>query len=115
MNNPDLLYNSDNINQVLFGLQERGFSHIFKLKEERVCSNEYNLNIEELDILEIHRFENAAYELHSVLYAIKCDKFGIKGVIVNTIGNYADIFSGLSIGKLISNQQLKYNYYREQS
>lgn len=115
MNNNDSFYNADNINHVLFGLQKRGFSHIFKLKDECVSSKEYNLNIEELDILEIHRFENAAYELHSVLYVIKCDKYNIKGVIVNHIGNYADIFSGIAIAKILSNEELRYSYYREQN
>src|SRR5450432_2443653 len=115
MNNNDSFYNSDNITLVLSGLQKRGFSHIFKLEDECVCSKEYNLNIEELDILEIHRFENAAYELRSVLYVIKCDKYNIKGVIVNPTGNYADIFSDISIDKILSNQELKYGYHREQN
>ncbi len=46
MNSNNSLYNSDIINQVLYGVQKRGFMHIFKLKDECVCNNEYNLNID---------------------------------------------------------------------
>jgi hypothetical protein len=65
--------------------------------------------------MEIHRFENAGPGEYPVLYAIKCKKYNIKGVIVTGFGIYADVFSGICIDKIIHNEEFRYEYYSKRS
>jgi hypothetical protein len=99
------------MSKALSDLQKRGFSYTFRLKDDRISCNDYQLSFGEFDILEIHRFENADPGEYPVLYAIKCDKYNIKGVIVNVDGIYADVFSRICIGKILHNKEFRYEYY----
>jgi hypothetical protein len=100
------------MNEALFDLRKRGFSYTFRLRDDCIYCNEYELHFEEFDILEIHRFENADPGEYPVLYAIKCGKYNIKGVIVNAPGIYTDdVFSLICIDKIINNEEFRYEYY----
>lgn len=99
------------MNEALSDLQRRGFSYTFRLKDDCIYCNDYQLRFKDFDIMEIHRFENAAPGEYPVLYAIKCDKYNIKGVIVNALGTYADVFSGICIDKILNNEEFRYEYY----
>jgi len=99
------------VSKALADLRKRGFSYTFHLKDDCIYCNDYQLRFGEFDILEIHRFENADPGEYPVLYAIKCDKYNIKGVIVNALGIYADVFSSICIDKILSNEEFRYEYY----
>jgi len=99
------------MSKVLSDLQKRGFSYIFELKDDGIYCKDYKIRFMEFDIMEIHRFENADPGEYPVLYAIKCDKYNIKGVILNAVGIYADMFSKICIDKILSNEEFRYEYY----
>ena len=99
------------MSEALSDLRKRGFSYTFKLKDDCIYCNEYQLQFGEFDILEIHRFEHADPGEYPVLYAIKCDKYNLKGVLVNELGIYADAFSRICIDKILGNDEFRYEYY----
>ena len=97
---------------VLFDLKKRGFSYTFKLKDDCIYCNEYELQFAEFDILEIHCFENVDPGEYPVLYAIDCKNHNIKGVIVKAPGIYTDdVFSRICIDKILNNDQFRYEYH----
>ena len=97
------------IGEVLADLQNRGFSYLFKLKDESICCKDYNITFEEFDILEAHSIDAASEEAYFVLYAIKCDKYNIKGVIVNQFETYSNGFSDICINKILNNKEIRLN------
>ena len=98
------------MNPALSDLRRRGFSFTFRLKDDCVYCHDYELGFEDFDILEIHRFENPAPDEYPALYAIKCDKYNIKGVIVNVPNIYSDVFSDVCIGKILNTDDFRYEY-----
>ena len=101
--------NTIRISEVLVDLQTRGFSYLFKLKDEYISCEDYNIAFEEFDILEAHSFETASAGACYVLYAIKCDKYNIKGVLINQSGIYANVFSNVCISKILNNEETRLN------
>ena len=106
-----LIRNSNGINDVLTDLQARNFFYLFKLKDGCISCKDYSIAFEEFDILEVHRLVTSAVENY-ILYAIKCDKFNIKGVIINSFGIYANNFLNKCISKLLNYEQLKFKYHK---
>ncbi len=83
-------------------LRKRGFTNDFNLKESCVvCAGlQLELQPEDFEIVEVHRFEGATNpDDSSVLYAIE-GKDGHKGVLVDAYGVYANPVSTELLAKL---------------
>lgn len=90
------------LTDALDDLRQRGFSADFNLKQNSIaCSAlELELRPDEFAIVEVHRFEGATNpDDSSVLYAIE-GKGGLKGVLVDAYGMYADPVSTDLLAKL---------------
>ena len=77
---------------VLNKLLDKGFTHGFKLKKNKLkCLESGKLySPDELRIIEYHRFEGESNPADmSVVFAVECSD-GDKGVIVSAYGTYAD-------------------------
>lgn len=84
-------------------LTKKGYTHNFNIKEDCIeCSTlKLNLKPEEFEIDEKHRFEEMSdLDSESVLYAISSKNGGVKGLLVNAYGTYADTASFELIQKL---------------
>lgn len=99
------------MNKILSTLQQRGFYHVFSTGDGSICSKDYNIGFDEFDILEIHSMEITSSGQRCTIYAIECDKFNLKGVIINITGTYANAFPVNSISKVLENENLRYQYY----
>ncbi len=105
------IQNLNGINDVLTDLQARNFLYLFKLEDECISCKDYSIAFEEFDILEVHRLVTSAVENY-ILYAIKCDKFNIKGVIINSFDIHENNFFNNCKSKLLNYEQLKFKYYK---
>ena len=97
------------MSEVLADLQKRGFSYLFELKDDCISCEDYSIAFEEFDILEVHSMENISGRERYDLYAVKSDKFNIKGVIVKQFGTYSDGFSNICISKILNNTETRLN------
>lgn len=85
----------DNLVTALNDLRERGYKNNFDIKSKCVKCSDLNLelNPEDFEIEETYRFEgDSSPDDNSILYAIK-SKDGVKGVVVDAYGPYADSMS----------------------
>lgn len=83
-------------------LRARGYTHDFNLRETCLeCSQvRRTLQPEEFRIVEVYRFEGMSNpDDNTVLYAIESED-GLKGVLVNAYGVYADPLSSDMVAKL---------------
>jgi hypothetical protein len=111
-NEREIKYSQDSITgKVLIDLQKRGFSYFFKIGDERIWCEDYNIRFEEFDILEVHSMETTSTEENCILYAIKCDKFNLKGILINQPGIYANVLSGICVTKILNTEKVKLKYY----
>ncbi len=98
----------DTLTEALDDLDKRGFVHNFNLKGDCIeCSPiGVSLQPDEFEIVEFYRFEGMTDPADSaVVYAIQ-SKHGLKGVLVNAYGVYADEMTAGLVAKLrISRQQ----------
>jgi len=53
--------------KVLIDLQNRGFSHFFKVTDQCICCEDYTITFEEFDILEVHSTESTLLEKNCVV------------------------------------------------
>jgi hypothetical protein len=106
-----LIPNLNGINDVLTDLQTRGFFYLFKLKDEYISYKDYNIAFEEFDILEVHTLETLPAAGKYFLFAIKCDKFNIKGIVITSLDTYANNFFNNCISKLLNCGQLIFKYH----
>lgn len=82
----------DTLSGALNGLKQRGYTEDFNLKENCIIctSKPLELKPEEFDIEEVHRFEGMSNpDDSSVVYAIS-STYGVKGVLVDAYGAYAE-------------------------
>ncbi|MDF4220913.1 MULTISPECIES: phosphoribosylpyrophosphate synthetase [Maribacter] len=87
--------NYDTLSEAISNLQTRGYTVDFNLKEKHLECNALKLKIhpEDFDVDEMHRFEGmSSTDDNSVLYAIS-SKNGIKGLLVDAYGVYAENIS----------------------
>ena len=105
------VFSSITINKVISDLQSRGFTRLFKQKQECICCDDYNIGFDEFDIVEVHSLETASPNTHHVVYAVKCDKYNIKGILVSAVENYANTFLNIYINKIIHSEKLEFKYY----
>ncbi len=91
-----------NMVEALNDLKKRGFENDFNLKPFclECASLQLQLHPEEFEIKEVYRFEGMSDPSdNSVLYAIESNQ-GIKGVLVDAYGMYAEALTSEMAGKL---------------
>jgi hypothetical protein len=92
----------ETLTDALKDLQERGYVYNFNLADDCLECKEENIRLhpEQFAITEFYRFEGPTDPAdNSVVYAIESDQ-GLKGVLVNAYGVYADSLSADMINKL---------------
>ena len=85
----------DTLSETMADLQKRGYTHDFNMSSEHVecLALELKLHPEDFEVDEVHRFEGmSSTDDNSVLYAIHSKK-GIKGLLVDAYGIYAENIS----------------------
>ena len=88
---------------VLERLKERGYTEDFNLKSDGIDRGQGDLRLSAADfnIDEYYRFEGSSDPGDSaIVYAISSEKYGIKGVMVNAYGIYADPLTDEMLEKL---------------
>jgi hypothetical protein len=92
----------DTLIEALDDLKARGFVYDFNLAHDKLECKMLDLQLDpkHFDIAEFYRFEGMTNpDDSSVLYAIESDQ-GVKGVLVNAYGVYADPISDDLVAKL---------------
>ena len=87
--------NYDTLSEAINDLQQRGYVYDFNLKPECLQCTSLKIEIQpvDFDVDETHRFEGmSSTDDNSVLYAIS-SKDGIKGLLVDAYGVYAENIS----------------------
>lgn len=95
--------NYDTLSEALNDLKKRGYSNDFNLKPHCIECVAYKLELhpEQFEVKEIYRFEGMSNpDDNSILYAIESSD-GLKGVLVDAYGVYADALSEEMIRKLV--------------
>ena len=93
----------ETMSEAITDLQKRGYDHDFNLAAEGLESKAKNkrLRADEFEIDEVYRFEGETDPGDSnVVYAISSVDHGIKGILVNAYGVYADSASADVVSKL---------------
>ncbi len=96
------MYTYDTLSEALKDLQKRGFTLDFNLKEKEIESNNTKeiFSPDTFEVVEVYRFEGmSSTGDNSVVYAIQT-KTGVKGVLVDAYGVYANSLSPEMIQKL---------------
>ncbi len=87
--------NYDTLSEAINDLQLRGYTYDFNLEPEclKCASLELEIHPEEFEVDELHRFEGmSSTDDNSILYAIS-SKNGVKGMLVDAYGVYAENIS----------------------
>lgn len=90
------------LTEALDDLQKRGYTADFDLRPHCIecAAMQLELHPDDFEITEVHRFEGATNPDDSdVVYAI-AGKDGLKGVLVDAYGAYADNLSAEMLAKL---------------
>ncbi len=93
--------------EALNDLRARGYTYNFNIRPDCIHCSEADeiLDPRQFDIVEVHRFEGmSSTDDSAVLYAIESHG-GLKGVLVNAYGVYADPLSDAMIAKLAVHDQ----------
>src|SRR5690554_1726821 len=85
----------DTASEAINALVKQGYTTNFSMITERECllchSTSQELSPDDFEIDEIHRFDgmtDPADEM--IVYAVSSEKYGMKGLVVNAYGVYAD-------------------------
>src|SRR5574338_1508868 len=81
------------LSQTIEGLKKEGYTMDFNINRECLACHKTNttLSADEFQIDVFYRFEGEANpDDEAVVYAISSPKYGVKGVLVNAFGLYAD-------------------------
>lgn len=92
----------DTLSEAINNLQQRGYTYDFNLKPEclECASLKIEIQPEDFEVDQTHRFEGmSSTDDNSVLYAIS-SKNGVKGLLVDAYGVYAENISELMRKKL---------------
>ncbi|RYZ62651.1 MAG: phosphoribosylpyrophosphate synthetase [Chitinophagaceae bacterium] len=91
------------LSQTIDGLEKQGYTLDFNIREECLVCRQTStaLRPDEFEIDAVYRFEGDSNpDDEAVVYAISSPKFGVKGVLVNAYGIYADAASNELVQKL---------------
>ncbi len=92
----------DTLVEAIQGLKKKGFVHDFNLESHCLSCAPLNLELhpEDFEIIEHHRFEGMSDPNdNSVIYALQ-SKDGIKGILVDAYGPYAESLTPEMAAKL---------------
>lgn len=89
------MYQYDTVSEAVNDLIKRGYTSNFSINENGaslICSDHrICLSAEDFSIDEIYRFEGATDpDDEMIVFAISAQRLGIKGIVVNAYGVYAD-------------------------
>ncbi|UKJ06349.1 phosphoribosylpyrophosphate synthetase [Solitalea lacus] len=101
------MYSYDTIVDALNGLNERGYTLNFNLKQDHLACEEHDLfwHPEQFEIMEVYRFEGMTDpDEQAAVYAIQSVD-GKKGVFVSAYGIYSDPISD----ELLKKMQMHHN------
>lgn len=94
------MHTYDTVSAAVNGLKERGYTVDFNLDENCIVCHSDRFNVNDFEIVEVHRFEgNTDPSDEAVVYAIE-SKNGMKGVLVNGYGISADTMDAEMAKKL---------------
>ena len=83
----------DTMTEAVKGLRQRGFTVDFNLLENCLVCHNNKFDIEDFEIVEMHRFEGDTDPAdESIVYAIQ-SLTGVKGILVNGYGISAEAMS----------------------
>ena len=91
------------LSEAVDDLTKLGYTFNFNIKRDCIqcIENSINLQPDEFEIDEIHRFQEMSdVGDENILYAISSGKYNLKGLMVNAFGIYADTISAELITKL---------------
>lgn len=98
------MFSYDTISEAVSGLKSRKFDVDFNLQENCIVCHREKFNVNEFEIVEVHRFEgNSDPSDEAVVYAIESVN-GIKGILVTGYGISAEGM-GAEIAKKLSIQK----------
>ena len=90
----------DTVSEAVEGLKQRGFTMDFNLQENCLVCHDKIFNVDDFEIVEVHRFEGDSDPSdEAVVYGIE-SKNGLKGILVNGYGISSDQISGEMARKL---------------
>lgn len=90
----------DTVSEAVSGLRKRGFETDFNLAENCLVCNTRRFNVEDFEIVEMHRFEgNTDPSDEAVVYGIE-SVTGMKGILVSGYGISAEGMSAEMAKKL---------------
>jgi hypothetical protein len=95
--------NFGTVSQTIEALKEQGYSLDFNIRQECLACHKTNtvLSPDDFEIDAVYRFEGESNpDDEAVVYAISSSRFGVKGVLVNAYGMYADEGSDELVKKL---------------
>jgi hypothetical protein len=96
------MHSYDTLSEALNDLAQRGYTYNFNLTSDSIECKDISLRLKasEFEIIEFYRFEGDSDPGdEEVVYAIE-SKNGLKGVLVNAFGTYADPLTEELIQKL---------------
>lgn len=91
------------LSQAVDDLQRRGYTDDIQLGGHCVVCKvkDAELDPDDFEIDEFHRFEGATDPGDaSIVYAISSERFGVKGLLVNAYGTYANPLTQRMVSKL---------------
>jgi hypothetical protein len=96
------MYHYANVYDAINDLQKRGYVYDFNLEEDCLNCPEADIVLKpsEFEIKEVYRFEGESDpDDNAIVYAIESRK-GLKGILINAYGLYADPVSSAMVSKL---------------
>jgi hypothetical protein len=105
----------NNLVEATNDLMKRGYTENLSLEGDTVDDKEKNIQMtaDDFEIDEFYRFEGPSNPSDmSIVYAVTSAKYGIKGVLVNAFGAYANSSSSAIMAKL-NHDQVSDNLHRE--
>ncbi|MCW3126921.1 MAG: hypothetical protein JWO03_2579 [Bacteroidetes bacterium] len=97
------MYYYETVSEAVADLAKRGYRVNFNLSSEYLSCTDQDIHLraDEFNIDETYRFEgNTDPGDEMVVYAVSSESKGLKGVLVNAYGPYADSISSELIAKL---------------
>lgn len=91
------------LSETINGLKRAGYTMDFNILEECVVCQAVNISLspDEFEIDKTYRFEGESNpDDEAIVYAISSDIHGVKGVLVNSYGVYADPVASKLVKKL---------------
>ena len=92
-----------NLIEAINGLRSEGYVEDFNLKEDCLECRErqYKIFHDEFEIDKYFRFDVSSDAAdQSIIYAISSEKYGLKGIMINSYGTYSEPITNEMLNKL---------------